>query len=153
MLKNTCLKIVLFVIATLLLIGCNNSQTVSQQATYKDISAAELNEMISSGDYQLIDVREPHEFAEGYIKGAVNIPQGQLESRIGELSQDKPVIVYCRSGRRSAVAAELLTKHGFSEVYNLKGGILAWPYDLKPEKAFIDKYNMKEHLYRKTIAA
>jgi rhodanese-related sulfurtransferase len=77
----------------------------------------------------LIDVREPDEHATGIIPSAHTIPRATLESTIGHLTQpqDKAhIVVYCRSGMRSAMAAETLTRMGYTSVENLKGGILAW---------------------------
>lgn len=68
----------------------------------------------------LIDVRTPQEFVEGHLKGAVNIPVDVLESKLLEVGpKDKPVVVYCRSGKRSARAKGILTKAGFSKVFDL----------------------------------
>lgn len=76
----------------------------------------------------LIDVREPDEFAQGHAPGARLIPLGQLPARLAELAaqNNKPVVLICRSGRRSAVAADVLNKAGFSRVVNVSGGMLAW---------------------------
>lgn len=76
----------------------------------------------------LLDVREPHEAAEelGAIAGALAIPLGQLDDRKDELPKDRPLVVFCRSGRRSAQATVLLKKAGEVEVANLKGGLLRW---------------------------
>ena len=77
---------------------------------------------------QLIDVREPDEFVGplGHIRGARSIPLGQLRERVGELSKDRPVVVACRSGARSAQACVMLGKDGFTQVANLAGGMLRW---------------------------
>ena len=76
----------------------------------------------------LIDVREPNEWKEGHIKGARHIPLGKLEGKLGELKGEAPkeVVLYCRSGNRSATAANLLVKNGFENVSHLGGGIIAW---------------------------
>ena len=77
---------------------------------------------------QLLDVRTPEEFAEGHIGEAMNIDwkaDGFAEKAQAQLATERPVMVYCRSGRRSAEAAAVLEKLGF-KTYNLKGGILAW---------------------------
>ena len=73
----------------------------------------------------LIDVREPDEVAAGTLPGAVNIPLGDLPSRVGELDRNQRVVLLCRSGGRSTAAAELLTAAGFGDVVNLAGGMLA----------------------------
>ncbi|MBM3708402.1 MAG: rhodanese-like domain-containing protein [Actinobacteria bacterium] len=98
------------------------------KAQIKDISVEEVYEIISSGriqDYIILDVRTPEEFSEGYIEGALLIPVSELEGRLNELSKDKPIIIYCRSGRRSMEAAIILVKNGFTQVYDM-GGINDW---------------------------
>ena len=77
---------------------------------------------------QVLDVREPEEFAHGlgHIDGALLVPLGQLESRLGELPRDRPIVAVCRSGARSARAAAMLAKAGFADVANLRGGMLRW---------------------------
>lgn len=84
------------------------------------------SEFVDSGaTHLLVDVRTPEEFATGHIAGAVNIPLDALESRLNEVPQDQPVVLYCRSGNRSAQAADLLEKAGYSNIRDL-GGIAAW---------------------------
>lgn len=78
-------------------------------------------------NYTLIDVREPFEVEQGLIPGAVNIPLGQLENRINEVSRDYPVFLYCQSGMRSQRAAKILIAKGYPPpINNLKGGMMAW---------------------------
>ncbi len=77
-------------------------------------------------DGQLIDVREPDEVAGGTLPGAVNIPLGDLQARVGELDADRRVVLLCRSGGRSGQAAQFLAGSGFGDVVNLTGGMLAW---------------------------
>jgi phage shock protein E len=75
----------------------------------------------------LVDVRTPSEFAEGHIDGAINIPIQELKQRLEELGdRGRPIVLCCRSGRRSAMAAQCLTFLGFSEVFDL-GAIDNWP--------------------------
>lgn len=87
--------------------------------------------MDSQEDYILLDVREQKEYEAGHIEGAVLIPYGS----IGELAEnalpdrDRTILVYCRSGRRSAIAAEELAKLGYTDVRDF-GGIIDWPYDV-----------------------
>ncbi len=96
-------------------------------------------QMAEKADLVIIDVREPSEFQQGCIPGAVNIPRGVLEFQVAahpalacepkapELARlDRPIVVYCRSGGRSALAAQTLETMGFSQVYSLTGGILDW---------------------------
>ncbi len=79
---------------------------------------------VSFSEHILIDVRTPEEFAEGHIAGAVNIPVDQIGARLSEIPQDQTVVVYCRSGNRSATAAAELAASGYT-VYDL-GGIISW---------------------------
>lgn len=75
---------------------------------------------------QLVDVRTPGEFAEGHLQGARNIPLDALAGSLGELSKDKPLALYCRSGNRSGTALRLVRAQGFPQAQHLEGGILAW---------------------------
>lgn len=76
----------------------------------------------------VIDVREPNEYAESHAPGTTLIPLGQLESRLPELRahQNQPVVLFCRSGQRSARAQEILAKAGFTKAVNMDGGLIAW---------------------------
>ena len=74
---------------------------------------------------QIVDVREDGEVAEGMIPGAIHIPLGQLTSRAGELDRERPVVTVCRSGKRSARAAEELSAAGF-QADTMGGGMIAW---------------------------
>jgi rhodanese-related sulfurtransferase len=77
-------------------------------------------------DVQIVDVREPNEWAAGHLPGAVLIPLAQLAQRARELDPERPVVVVCRSGNRSATATSLLIRSGFRDVKNLAGGTIAW---------------------------
>lgn len=74
----------------------------------------------------VLDVRTPEEYAEGHVPGAVNVPHDQLASRLAEVPKDKDVVVYCRSGRRSALATDVLAANGYQHVSHLEGDIQAW---------------------------
>lgn len=93
-----------------------------------DVSPAEAVALINREHAVVLDVREDAEFAAGHITAARHIPLGQLQSRLGELAKlrDKPIVVQCQGGVRSASACAVLKKHGYSRIYNLKGGIAAW---------------------------
>lgn len=80
---------------------------------------------IAAADHLLLDVRTPEEFASGHIPGAVNIPVEALANRLSEVPQTQTVVVYCRSGNRSATASQILAEAGYSSIYDL-GGINAW---------------------------
>ena len=95
------------------------------------VSAPEFKKEIKSDSVQLVDVRTPQEYAEGHIDGALNInvqSDDFKELAQRELSKDSTVLVYCRSGRRSLDAAEILIKLGY-KVINLKGVIIEWKED------------------------
>jgi rhodanese-related sulfurtransferase len=79
----------------------------------------------SQQPHLLLDVRTPQEFASGHIPGAINISLQTLESRLSELPTDQPIVVYCRSGNRSATAGQMLLRRGFTQLYDL-GGIITW---------------------------
>lgn len=86
---------------------------------------------------QIVDVRTPQEFASGHIKGAVNVDfrDPDFEKNIDKaVKKKKTVMVYCRSGRRSLNAMNLMVKNGFKEVYNMEGGMLVWEKDFEVEK-------------------
>lgn len=93
----------------------------------KEITVTELKKLIDDkADFQLIDVREEHEYDEVNINGIL-IPMGDVMDRMEEISKTKQVVVHCRSGKRSAtVIGALESQHGFDNLYNLKGGILAY---------------------------
>jgi rhodanese-related sulfurtransferase len=93
----------------------------------KEITPKELKQLTDEKkDFQLIDVREEYEFDEVNINGEL-IPMGEVMDNIDKISKDKQVVVHCRSGKRSAtVISALESQHGFTNLYNLKGGILAY---------------------------
>lgn len=93
-------------------------------ATYRTRPAADAARLVAEGA-QLVDVREDIEWASGSLPGAIHIPLGQLPDRLGELDPHRTVALLCRAGSRSAVAATFLAQHGFDDVVNLEGGLLA----------------------------
>jgi len=98
----------------------------------KEISVQELKQKIDNKeDFQLIDVRETFEYETSNLKG-LNIPLGGLLIEVDKVSKDKPVIMQCRSGKRSAAAVMQLEAQGYTNLYNLKGGILAWQEAFDP---------------------
>ncbi len=80
---------------------------------------------VSAAPHLLLDVRTVEEFNSEHIAGAVNIPVESLASRLSEVPKDQPIVVYCRSGNRSATAASILADAGYSSIYDL-GGIITW---------------------------
>lgn len=97
-----------------------------------DISVTELAERVKTNHLKLIDVREPHELEISRLPDATNIPLGQLAARLSELDSAEDMVLFCKSGARSARALELLTSAGFKKVKNLKGGINAWAREVDP---------------------
>ncbi len=93
-----------------------------------DVDCAGALQLINHKEACVVDVREPDEFKNGHLLNAKLVPLGKLRDRIGELERfrDKPVVVVCRSGNRSAAACALLKREGFAQVYNLAGGVTAW---------------------------
>lgn len=94
----------------------------------REVSVLEAVQLINRRDAIVIDVREAAEYAAGHIAGARHVLQAQLEERVKELEKFKmrPIIVSCRGGGRAASVGGTLRKHGFGEVFVLRGGITAW---------------------------
>ncbi|MGE4453640.1 MAG: rhodanese-like domain-containing protein [Sphaerochaeta sp.] len=122
------LIIILIVLA--LIVGVAWKTQASETGAYEKISAQSAFSMMQERDDLLvIDVRTPQEFAEGHIQGAINVPLQTIQD--GDVSalpsKDQTLLVYCRSGNRSATASKALDTMGYSAVYDF-GGILSWPY-------------------------
>ena len=91
----------------------------------REIQGGDARKMVAAGA-RLLDVRSPEEYGNGHLPGAINIPVQDLDRRLAEVGPaDHDLIVYCRSGHRSARATEILRRHGFSKVHNL-GPMTAW---------------------------
>jgi len=100
-----------------------------------EISPPQLKERLASGDPPVVlDVREPWERDIVRLAGTVDIPMGEVPVRLGELPQDKEIVVMCKAGGRSAMAADFLQRRGYRAV-NLTGGILAWAREVDPSLA------------------
>jgi rhodanese-related sulfurtransferase len=110
----------------ILLMGC--AVTKADAGEIESISAKDASAMYTEKKAVIVDVREDSEWNEQHIPGAIHIPLGQLNQRLSELKQykDSPVITQCKSGGRSAKALDVLKSAGFSKVYNMDGGIMAW---------------------------
>lgn len=105
--------------------------TTNKTPIMKEVTVQELKELIDNkADFQLIDVREPHEFDICNLSGEL-IPQGDIPASVDKISKDKQVVIHCRSGARSGNMVQWLEKnHGFTNLYNLKGGILGWAKEI-----------------------
>lgn len=116
-------RIVGFLFATLVSAGALAAEPVLVQ-----VSQEALLERQQKGDEAtyVLDVRSPEEYASGHVPGAVNIPYDQIASRIAEVPKDKDVVLYCKSGRRAGIAAEVLAGQGYTRLQHLEGDIVAW---------------------------
>ena len=120
--------IICLLVCISLLAGC--SRTEAQQAVYHKLSAAEAHKLMAEQkDHILLDVRTDAEYREKHISGAILVPDNEIKDRAGKELPDKNkvILVYCRSGRRSANAAKILASLGYVNVYDF-GGIIDWPY-------------------------
>ena len=104
-----------------------------EKAMYEQITPEEAKKIMDSGEEHIIlDTREQDEFDEGHIPNAILIPYTEIENKAIELipDKDKLILVYCRSGRRSKIATEALSKLGYTNVKEF-GGIIDWPYEVE----------------------
>lgn len=120
---------IISVILMVLIMGCNSTKKAYQPTgQLETVSPAVFKQGLENNNVQLLDVRSAEEFEDGHIKGALNIdvqePEFEAEAA-NRLEKEKPVYVYCRSGRRSLLAGEMLAKDGYN-VVDLDGGILGW---------------------------
>lgn len=94
----------------------------------KEVNCIEAMQLINHKNALVLDVRENDEYKAGHVLNSMLIPLGKLNQRVGELEKykEQPIVVLCRSGNRSAMACALLGKQGFTQVYNLGGGVIAW---------------------------
>ena len=124
-------KLTLLLLAVLLLTACGQEKENAQEAVYMNITAEEAKVIMDSQEgYIILDVRAQAEYDEGHIPGAIVIPHTEIEARAEEELPDKGqlILVYCRSGRRSKIAAEALVELGYTNIREF-GGILDWPYE------------------------
>ena len=93
-----------------------------------DLTIEEYQEQFEQGDtdYLLVDVREVVEFVDGRLPGSINMPLSEFQFRMSELPDDRPLIIVCARGNRSAMAGDFLVANGYDEVYNLVDGTLKW---------------------------
>jgi rhodanese-related sulfurtransferase len=112
----------------------------------RSVSPDAIADKVLSGELVVVDVREPDEFAQGHIPGAIHIPRGWLEFKADpscpaydeRIARDTPVLVYCPFGGRSALAAAALQELEYTNVTNLEGGLAAWQdagYAITPPEA------------------
>lgn len=130
-------SIFLLPLMLVLLASCGQTNEKVQEDTkmsdYVTITADEAKEIMDNeSGYVILDVRTEEEFSEGHIPGAILIPDYEIESKATKTLKDKDqlILVYCRSGRRSKLAAEALVKLGYTNIKEF-GGIVDWPYEIE----------------------
>ena len=126
-------KIIFVLLAVLLLTACGQNTQTQQEAIYMNITAQEAKELMDTQQgYIILDTRTQEEYDQGHIPGAIVIPHDQvLEKAEGILTdKDQLILVYCRSGRRSKLAAEDLVELGYTNIREF-GGIIDWPYEIE----------------------
>lgn len=121
------------ILAALLLTACGRNKENDRQAVYRNISAEEAKQIMDSGaTCVILDVRTFEEYESGHIPGAVCFPLDDIESKAKVFipEQDVLYLIYCRSGRRSKQAAEILVELGYTNILEF-GGIMDWPFEVE----------------------
>ncbi len=119
---------ILYVVIAIVSGALTIASFLMRPAGRNSVSPNQATQLINREDAQVIDVREPDEYAAGHLPESRNIPLAQLQERAGELSKFKasPLIMICQTGARSVGAGKVLEKLGFEKTHNLEGGINAW---------------------------
>ena len=124
-------KLIFLLLAVMLLTACGQDKENDQGVVYLNITAEEAKEIMDTEEgYIILDVRTQDEFDESRIPGAILIPHDEITEKAEDLLTDKDqlILVYCRSGRRSKIAAEALVELGYTNIKEF-GGIIDWPYE------------------------
>ena len=126
-------KLFFLLLAVMLLTACGQDKENDQGAVYVNITAEEAKQIMDSEEgYIILDVRTQEEYDQGHIPGAILIPDTEIKDKAEEVLTDKDqlILVYCRSGRRSKLAAEALVELGYTNIKEF-GGIIDWPYEVE----------------------
>ena len=126
-------KVLFLLIAVILLTACGQTEENDREAVYMNITAEEARQIMDSEEgYVILDVRTQEEYDQGHIPGAILIPNTEIEARAEQELPDKDqlILVYCRSGRRSKLAAGILVSLGYTDIREF-GGIIDWPYEVE----------------------
>ena len=126
-------KLIFLLLAVMLLTACGQAKENDQEAVYVSITAEEAKRIMDSEEgYIILDVRTQEEYDQGHIPGAVVISHEEIAEKAEEVLTDKDqlILVYCRSGRRSKLAAEALVELGYTNIKEF-GGIIDWPYEVE----------------------
>ncbi len=123
--------IILGIVILAIFSGCVSDTKPTMKNQYTDISVQQAKGMIDRQEVFILDVRTEGEYAAGHIKGSTllavqDIPKQELAEKLKEIPKDRKILVYCRSGSRSAKASGILAENGFAQVYNMQGGITEW---------------------------
>ena len=127
------IKVLFLLIAVILLTACGHTEENDREAVYMNITAEEARQIMDSEEgYVILDVRTQEEYDQGHIPGAILIPNTEIEARAEQELPDKDqlILVYCRSGRRSKLAAGILVSLGYTDIREF-GGIIDWPYEVE----------------------
>lgn len=122
-----------FFLILIFLTACGQNEKNDQEAAYLNITAEEAKTIMDSQEgYVILDVRTQAEYDQGHIPGAIVIPDTEVKDRAEEmlLDKDQLILVYCRSGRRSKNAAQILAELGYTNIREF-GGIIDWPYEVE----------------------
>ena len=126
-------KLTLILLAVMMLTACGQDKENDQGAVYVNITAEEAKQIMDNEEgYIILDVRTQEEYDEGHIPGAIVIPHEEIAEKAEDVLTDKDqlILVYCRSGRRSKIAAEALVELGYTNIKEF-GGIIDWPYEVE----------------------
>lgn len=126
-------KLIFLFLAVMILTACGQAKENDQGAIYVNITAEEAKQIMDSEEgYIILDVRTQEEYDQGHIPGAILIPDTEIKAKAEEVLTDKDqlLLVYCRSGRRSKLAAEALVELGYTNIKEF-GGIIDWPYEVE----------------------
>ena len=124
-------KLIFLLLAVMLLTACGQDIENDQGAVYVNITAEEAKQIMDSEEgYIILDVRTQEEYDQGHIPGAIVISHEEIAEKAEKMLTDKDqlILVYCRSGRRSKIAAEALVELGYTNIKEF-GGIIDWPYE------------------------
>jgi rhodanese-related sulfurtransferase len=143
-------KFILITIAVLFLSGCGTEasrekssdneknfvlkkQETGDDVKFNSITAGQAKELIASEDIYILDVRSEEGYSDGHIQNAKNIPLKGLEGRLSELEKNNKYLIVCKTGKTSEEASKLLVKNGYTNIYNLAGGMDNWTGDVVTE--------------------
>ena len=126
-------RLLLILLSALMLTACGQTKENTQEAVYVNITAQQAKEIMDTQEgYIILDTRTQEEYDEGHIPGAILIPYDEITEKAEGILTDKDqlILVYCRSGRRSKIAASDLVKLGYTNIKEF-GGIIDWPYGVE----------------------